>query len=142
MKQILSILTLFLALSFTATAQSGPGRKDSAGNKVAAIKIAYLTSKLNLSPEEAQKFWPIYNKYAEELRKVRNDARKNNTPELEVEEKVLAIRKKYNSEFSKALPPEKVNAFYKAEKEFGTMLKKEWMERKKKRGEKGARASE
>lgn len=143
MKQILSIFAFLLVFSFVATAQDNSRKKDSTGrNKITALKIAYLTSKLNLSPEEAQKFWPIYNKYSEELSKLRSDARKNGTPELEVEEKVLAIRKKYNSEFSKALPPDKVNAFYKAEKEFGTMLKKEWMERRQKKGEKTPRPSE
>lgn len=133
MKQILSILTILFVFAFTANAQDSPAKKEgSRGDKIAALKIAYLTNKLNLTPEEAQKFWPIYNKYSDELRKIRNDAKQNNTPELEVEEKVLAVRKKYNSEFSKALPADKVNAFYKAEKEFGNMLKKELMERRQK----------
>lgn len=30
-------------------------------DKVKAYKIAYITDKLDLTPEEAQKFWPIYN---------------------------------------------------------------------------------
>jgi hypothetical protein len=31
--------------------------------KIKALKIAFLTSRLNLSTEEAQVFWPIYNAY-------------------------------------------------------------------------------
>mgnify|MGYP003531372575 FL=1 len=31
--------------------------------KVEATKVAYFTKKLNLTPEEAQVFWPVYNKW-------------------------------------------------------------------------------
>lgn len=139
MKQFLSILSIFFLFTVAANAQDGGEKKEgkTEGGRIAAIKIAYITSKLNLSPEEAQKFWPVYNKYSEELRKVRTDARQNKTPELETEEKILAIRKKYNTEFSKVLPAEKVNAFFKAEKEFGLKLKEEWMERRKKKQKSG-----
>jgi hypothetical protein len=134
MKQLFTILSFFFMLSFAAFAQNGGG-KQAPGQKIEALKIAYITSKLNLSPEEAQKFWPIYNKYSDELRKVRQEGRQNKTPELEIEEKILAIRKKYNGEFSKVLPAEKVNAFFRAEKEFGNKLREEWIERRKKRAE-------
>ena len=139
MKHILSILTLFLILSAAAFAQDSAKKKGDKvrepGQRVEALKIAFITRKLDLSTEEAQKFWPIYNKYSAELRKVRVDARLNKEAEIETEEKILNIRKRYNTEFAKALPAEKVNAFFKAEKEFGTMLQKELMERKQKRME-------
>jgi hypothetical protein len=57
------------------------------------------------------------------------DARQNKGAELDTEEKLLNIRKKYNGEFGKALSSDKVNQFFKAEKEFGTVLQKELMER-------------
>jgi hypothetical protein len=138
MKQFLSILSIFFLFIIAANAQSGGGKKEGQeGGRIAALKIAYITSRLNLSPEEAQKFWPIYNKYSDELRNVRIEARQNKKPELETEEKILAIRKKYNGEFNKVLPAEKVNAFFKAEKEFSLKLKEEWMERKKKKQKSG-----
>ena len=31
--------------------------------RIKAIKTAYLTEELNLSSQEAEKFWPVYNKY-------------------------------------------------------------------------------
>lgn len=140
MKQLFTILAIFFTISFTALAQDGGGKQN--GQKIEALKVAYITNKLNLSPEEAQKFWPIYNKYSDELRKARQEGRQNKTPELEIEEKILGIRKKYNGEFSKVLPAEKVNAFFKAEKEFGTKLKEEWMERRKQKQERKGQASE
>lgn len=133
MKKLLLIVSLFLTLGSAVIAQSGDDDKKNPGGRVEALKIAYLTQKLNLSPDEAQKFWPIYNKYAAEIRKVRIDGRVNKETEIEIEEKILAIRKKYNSEFTKALTPEKVNAFFKAEKDFGTVLQKELMERRQQR---------
>ncbi len=129
MKKIFFVLTVFLGLSVIALSQEGDSGKDN-GGKIEALKIAYLTKKLNLSTEEAQRFWPIYNKYAEEMRKVRVDARLNKEKEIDMEEKLLVIRKKYNGEFAKALSSEKTNSFFRAEKEFSNFLQKELMERR------------
>jgi hypothetical protein len=116
MKRILLYgLTLLLVLQSSA--------QD--GSRLQALKIAYLTKKLDLSPEEAQRFWPIYNKYDEEIHQVRNDAIKNRADELKTEEKILEIRKKYSDEFGKVLSPDKVNTFFRAEKEFGNFVQKE-----------------
>lgn len=120
-----------LGISAVSLAQDNKdaGQKGN-GSRIEALKIAYLTKKLNLSTEEAQKFWPIYNQYMGEIRKTRIDARQNQEGEIPTEEKLLNIRKKYNGEFNKALSSEKVNSFFKAEKEFGTVLQKELMERR------------
>ena len=98
--------------------------------RLEAYKIAYLTKKLNLTPQEAQQFWPIYNKYQQEIKSARTDLKTNRPDEIQLEERMLNIRKKYNSEFSKALNPEKVNTLYKSEKEFGHMVQKELIERR------------
>lgn len=120
-----------LGISAVSFAQDDPdnGQKG-AGSRIEALKIAYLTKKLNLSTEEAQRFWPIYNEYMGEIRKTRIDARQNKEGEIATEEKLLNIRKKYNGDFNKALSSEKVNSFFKAEKEFGTVLQKELLDRR------------
>ena len=129
MKKILLILVFALGVSVVSVAQDEGGEKGN-GGRLEALKIAYLTKKLNLSTEEAQKFWPIYNQYMNEIRTTRIDARQNKEGEIPTEEKLLNIRKKYNGEFNKAMSSEKVNTFFKAEKEFGTVLQKELMERR------------
>ena len=55
MKTITSIVFIisFSILSFSQ------GNRD----KIKTLKIAFITEKLDLSEQEAQKFWPIYNKY-------------------------------------------------------------------------------
>jgi hypothetical protein len=126
MKHLLIILFLICTLSIFSQ-EPAP---DGDGNRIEALKIAYITKKLNLSPEEAQKFWPIYNNYAKEMREVRRDQRKNKESEIETEEKILRIRKKYNTEFSRALNPDKVNTFFRSEKDFGNFLQKELSERR------------
>lgn len=130
MKNFILILTLFLGIGLQSHAQDDD-KKD--GGRIQALKIAYITKKLNLSPEEAQKFWPIYNQYAEEVRKSQIEIRQKNGTEIEREEKLLAIRKKFNGEFLKALSNEKVNTFFRVEKEFNGVVQREMMERRQQR---------
>ncbi|HEY2649829.1 MAG TPA: hypothetical protein VGI38_11585 [Puia sp.] len=99
------------------------------GNRLEALKIAYITKRLDLSPEEAQKFWPIYNQYAEELKRSRQDAIRSNKSEIELDESLLNIRKKYSALFTQAISPQKIDIFFKSEKEFGAFVQKE-MERR------------
>jgi hypothetical protein len=120
MKRCLLITILVSAVLFVS-AQNG--------NRLEALKIAYITNKLNLSPEEAQKFWPIYNNYSVELKVARMKAANNNSSEIELDEALLNIRKKYSVQFSQVLPPAKVDTFFKSEKEFGHFVQKE-MERR------------
>jgi hypothetical protein len=122
MKKRLLILLFVLGSLFNVHAQDG--------ERLQALKIAYLTKKLDLSPEEAQRFWPIYNKYTEEIRAIRQEQKQKNSPEIDTEEKVLGVRKKYNAEFSKALPAEKVNTFFRVEKDFGAVVQRELQERR------------
>jgi hypothetical protein len=133
MKQAL-LLILLLAGSITLTqAQGRPpaneGRMESL-KRVEALKIGFLTRQLELTPEEAEKFWPVYNKYTEDLRKAQKENFQSDLSELEREEKILELRKKYRSEFTKVLSAEKVNKMYQAEKEFRGMVQREIMERR------------
>lgn len=133
MKHILLIMTFALSLIAPAMAQQDDP-KDAA-SRVQALKIAYLTKKLNLSPEEAQRFWPVYNKYEEEIRLANQEFRQRPGSELDREEKILNIRKRFNGEFTKALNAEKVSTFFRVEKEFNGMVAKEMMERRQNRQE-------
>ncbi len=122
MKKYLLILLLALGFLLNAHAQDG--------EKLQALKIAWLTKKLDLSPDEAQRFWPIYNKYTEDIRAIRQEQKLKNAPEIETEDKILTVRKKYNGEFAKALSPEKVDRFFRSEREFGNEVRKELQERR------------
>lgn len=62
------ILTFALALCTSAglsahhSCQKGEWKK-----KMQSEKIAFLTSEMDLTPEEAQEFWPVYNKVENEM---------------------------------------------------------------------------
>jgi hypothetical protein len=113
---------LLLLACFAFTVLSGLAQN---GNRLEALKIAYITKKLDLSPEEAQKFWPIYNQYSAELKQAQIIAFKNHQSEIELDEAVLNIRKKYSGLFSQAISPQKIDIFFKSEKEFGHYVQKE-----------------
>jgi hypothetical protein len=117
-------------LMLSCEAQTGGGGLQRGGGEMLeSVHIGYLTKNLNLSPEEAQRFWPVYNQYAAEIRQARQ-AYKMNKDELKLDETTLAIKKKYSVEFGKALSPERANQFFRLEKDFAGFVQREWMQRR------------
>jgi hypothetical protein len=115
------ILSLMIFSSTLVMAQQPDGADYS--KRLEALKIAFITEKLNLSSDEAQKFWPIYNNYEAELRQVLRD-NKSGGNVLDKDEKLLNVRKRFQPEFTKVLGPQRVNKLYGAEKEFrGVLIK-------------------
>lgn len=54
---------LLVLLLFTFVLGQGTAQKKSKQDYIKSLKIAFITDNLNLSTDEAQKFWPIYNNY-------------------------------------------------------------------------------
>jgi Spy/CpxP family protein refolding chaperone len=154
-KQILISLLLTLLVSIGTFAQGrGSGNQEKREN-IEAMKIAFITQKLELTPEEAQQFWPVYNQYSEktkELRKKRRqgnrEARQQNFDELsdkEVEQlvnedianrqKELDLQKEYNEKFKAILPIKKVAKLYAAEEQFKVVLINKLKDRQAVRGQ-------
>jgi len=126
MKKVIVILGMVLAFTATGFSQDGEGQAD--GGKIKALQIAWLTQKLNLKPDEAQRFWPVFNQYQDELRNVRKDNK--NLPQVELDQKVVDIRKKYFEEFTKVLNKERADRVFKADNEFRDVIRKEIQERR------------
>jgi hypothetical protein len=124
MKKIPMLILIFINISYICLAQPGDRR-----DKAEAIQASYITTELKLSPEEAQKFWPIYRNYKEEIRRVRLE---NRDDEILFEERVLGIRKKYKPAFKSVLvDAQRVNRVYVVDKNFREMLRKELQNRRK-----------
>ena len=122
-KKVILLFAFIINVSYICFAQS----EGSKASKVEAVQIAFLTKELDLTPDEAQKFWPVFNNYRQEL----VQARKSNTQEIEADESILNIRKKYKPEFKKVLgSDQRVNKLYQADKNFKDMLRKELLERR------------
>ncbi len=102
-----------------------------------AQKIAFLTSKANLTSEEAARFWPVYNKFEDEKRNIKrllraelNDTQKdfatlsdaeverNMVDMLDLRQKEIDLERRSFQEFKKALPVKKVALIIAGEKEF------------------------
>ena len=131
MKNIM-IVALLLAGMFAANAQApqqpSQGQGDK-GERIEALRIAFITQQLSLTPTEAQKFWPIYNQFNAEMKTLRQnfkmDANGQLTAEqqLDFEQKKLDLKKKYKSQYEAAIGKDKVNQLYNLEKQFHDKLK-------------------
>src|SRR6185437_6622066 len=112
MKKYLLILFVMLGALSRAKAQDG--------EKIQALKIAFIKQKLQLTPDEAQKFWPVYNQYDNEIHNIELD--KSDPNVIDKEEKLLNVRKKYLTSFEKILGPDKTNRLFNAERDFRGIL--------------------
>lgn len=109
------------------------------GEEIESLKIAFFTQKLDLSPEEAKIFWPIYNDMQAEqnaLRKERmqkmisfrkvdeidnlSDAQVQTliTSEFDFKQRDLNLDKKYYNKLKSSLPIKVVGKFYRAQEAF------------------------
>lgn len=141
------LLLTFIALSGMAYSQAmgpppkGKGARQEKKENIEAMKVAFITSKLDLTPEEAQKFWPVYNQYTEKVKELRKKRRedereaKKNFDELSdkeieqaidndltIRQKELDLQKEYNTKFKTVLPIKKVSKLYLAEEQFKRVL--------------------
>jgi len=132
MKRLLLVAGILCTLFITGRAQENGEEQKADGSRLESLKIAYITQRLNLSTEEAEKFWPVYNKYMDEIRGARQGYRIDRD-EIKLEENLLNIRKKYSVEFIRALSPPKINLFFRSEKEFATIVQKTLIERRQQR---------
>jgi hypothetical protein len=119
--------------------------RELSDDKIKSLKVAYFTKELDLSAEEAEKFWPIYNKHNaiyEELGDTEWDAIKkglrevNTFSEVEAEELLsryktylntrLQNRLRFINELEKVISPKKVMLLKHAEYNFNKKLLKQY----------------
>lgn len=146
---IVYLLTFVIVSCATFSAYAQPEKFQEKKEHIEALKASFITQKLNLTKEEAQKFWPVYNEYQDAkdaLHKEQREEFKNykdrfdQLSEKELTEFVdkqiiyrqreLDIDKKYHAEFKGTLPIVKVALLYRAEQEFRREVLKEMQNRK------------
>ena len=66
-------LVLTFIITTTAIAQEDKGSKR---EKIKALKVAFITERLELTPDEAQTFWPVYNIYDSRVNDIYDTERK------------------------------------------------------------------
>ncbi|RIA10138.1 hypothetical protein OE09_1991 [Flavobacteriaceae bacterium MAR_2010_72] len=146
MKKLI-LLTCFLVLTAFANAQD----KDR-GERIKALKVAFITERLELSESEAQKFWPIYNTFEESYHKLRKQSyekrKKENLESLSEEEaKTLLtemsvienqkhkLREQFTKDLLKAIPAKKIILLKATEDAFNKRMFEEYKKRRQKKEE-------
>jgi hypothetical protein len=129
--KVKNLILLGVALTGFMWGFAGPGFQQNGQNqadRIEALRIAFISQQLNLTPAEAQKFWPIYNAYKSDLDALRKNYSTANGPlsadkQLEFEQKKLDLKKTYKPQFEAALGEKKLNELYNLERKFQEKLK-------------------
>ncbi|TXE13349.1 hypothetical protein [Algoriphagus aquimarinus] len=115
-KYALIALIFFLAIGATKAQRPGEGYDR---EKLEAARVAFITTRLDLKPEQAQKFWPIYNVFNDsrekslremsELGRVRDtqlseaEAKSRLTRKFEIERKMIVDEEKFVKDLSSVI---------------------------------------
>lgn len=145
-KNILPILLFLVSFSFYAQSD----KTDEKREKIKAYKVSFLTTELELTSNEAEKFWPIYNAFDDKqyelrhekmktyLRKL-NDDNVNSLSEKEAatllsqiestDKELFILKEKYMSNLKKVLSAKKILKLKKSEDDFNRKLLKQYKEK-------------
>jgi membrane-associated HD superfamily phosphohydrolase len=149
MKKILCLLSIIVTV-FVAQAQerpmngqSRPAMRNRQGmerqlpqrqmtkeqrERLELFSIQFITKKLNLTPAEAEKFWPLYNEQKEASRNLMQTAKED---EIAFQESMLMIRKKFKKDLMPILKTEeRVNLALKVDRELLNKMRNEILRRK------------
>ena len=173
-KTLIILLAGYLLLSLPLAAQPAPCAPGESAHptpqnkeKLESARIAYFTSRMSLTPEEASKFWPVYNEYRKameearranrhEFHELRRMSEEGTASEINMKKQLMEyidgcvkddeLERLYLDEFLKILPVEKVVLMYIAEEDFRIKMIKMWkkpgMEKKQSDADKDAKKPE
>jgi transketolase len=141
--QKMTLLAAFLGLitiiPFASTAQDESHGKPMGEKreKIRSHKIAFITERLQLTPAEAEKFWPIYNEHEAAMTTFHKEFRKNHPfepedieamPDAEAnafieeqmkhEQQAFELRKEFIGKLKGVIPSKKILMLMEAEKDF------------------------
>ncbi|PZR38681.1 MAG: hypothetical protein DI538_09030 [Azospira oryzae] len=138
----LFVITVLLLSSRLLLAQDETDqvqRDPKAAEKIQALRTAYISDKLGLTPEQAEKFWPVYREFTQERTKLRQQLKEAalkidpNNPDpksqqalvdlgLEVKQKELNLEKDYSGRLLKVITAQQVLNLRKAESDFRELV--------------------
>ena len=141
MKNLILIVALLASGGLFAQPEH-KGPKHERKDRIKAHKIAFISSELELTPKEAEKFWPVYNEYEAKIDEVRKERRGylkklreldelSDDEAFSLTEKVFdtessesALRKEYLGKFATVLSKKKAAKVFIAEEKFKRELLK------------------
>jgi hypothetical protein len=138
MKKLVQCVLLLLIAATGAWAQNGQYMQQ-----IHAAKMVYLSDRMHLTQDQSLRFVPLYNEYEQEIRTTRqryrlnapddgNDAKAREVIDdnLDYQQDVIGIKRKYNDQFLKIISPTQLADMYKAEREFKQLLMKRLEQRR------------
>lgn len=136
----LALVLLLMALP-NLRAQNRNARSADIEARIENARIAYITREVALTPEQGQRFWPLYNEYStkrRDLRRTHDQLRRSATPTMTddqardnlkqiitVSKNELNLTEDYFAKFQKVISARQVAQLYKAEREFGRVMMRE-----------------
>lgn len=144
-KGILISFIVLIVAAMNAQPPGPPGKNNPKMEKrIESMRIAFITSELNLTPSESQTFWPVFNEMKDKEKAIREEMKPDKPVEdlseqeanamldqqLRLMEKESALRREYTERFRKILPATKVIQLQHAEGAFRRQLVNEVKERR------------
>jgi hypothetical protein len=115
--------------------------------KFSTYKIGFFTKKMNLTSQEAEKFWPVYNDYQKQKNLIQrdkimlirdfnqNESALNDSQLTEMGDRLIknisdetSLAVAFHKKIRELLPPAKVLKYYQAENQYKIQLLKELQE--------------
>jgi hypothetical protein len=137
----LTTLTATFAMLLVTASSQQHRNMDQKREEIQAQKIAYITQQLRLTPQEAEKFWPVYNEFDEQRKQYEKgqiEQYHGNVPDLSLltdeevdsimlakidrDRKMAELQAEYYVKFKEVLPVKKVFLLHKAEMDFKRIL--------------------
>ncbi|MDI5899374.1 sensor of ECF-type sigma factor [Flavobacterium yafengii] len=138
-KKLLPILLLLVSFNFYAQGESMKEKRE----QIKALKVAFFTTELDLTTNEAERFWPIYNTFDDKQFELRHQKMKTYMRRMsdgsldkitekeantflaqieDTEEELFLLRKKFMQNVRTILPAVKIVKLKKAEEDFNRKL--------------------
>ncbi len=125
---------LFCIIPLWGHAQGGSLNHQSR-DRIEAQRVAFITQNLSLTPDEAAKFWPIYNEFKNQLKSLRDDIERPDLMNvtdaeattiierhLAIEDKKQELKRNLFTRLKTAISPRKILMLHAAEREFNREL--------------------
>ena len=130
--RLLGLAALLLTLAPAAQAQDG--RRGQRLGQLENAKIAFITSRVSLTQDQAQRFWPLYNEFSDRRRELNRSGRllrreitegmtdeqlrDNFTQSFNTRQQELNLEKEYFDKFQKVISLRQVAQLFQAERDF------------------------
>lgn len=134
--------SLFFLLTVVSYAQqpAKEGQPNKEGQqRIRAAKITWITNRLNLTPDQAKDFWPLFNECEDKKREIRHrlrrlngetnnlnasdeTIRKNLKEVLDLRQQEVDLEREYQTKYLKVLNVKQLSELYKADQRFTQML--------------------